>query len=75
MLMETLQHNVSAFIDWNLILASTDGPSYLGSFIEAYILANDDFTVFYNNHSFMQWLILLSLSLRIQYESIQPFQV
>lgn len=51
-LMETLQHNVAAFIDWNLILASTGGPSYLGSFIEAYILANEDFTVFYKQPFF-----------------------
>ncbi|XP_055302938.1 putative glucosylceramidase 3 [Sitodiplosis mosellana] len=51
-LMETLQHNVAAYVDWNLILLETGGPSYLGSFIEAYILANEDFTVFYKQPLF-----------------------
>lgn len=47
LLMELLQHNVAAYIDWNMILLKTGGPSYLGSFLEAYTVANKDFTAFH----------------------------
>lgn len=46
-LMECLQHNVAAYVDWNMILLETGGPSYLGAVIEAYTVANKDFTAFH----------------------------
>lgn len=52
MLMETLQHNVAAFIDWNIILELNGSPSYLGSVIEAFIFANDNFTAFHKQPLF-----------------------
>lgn len=47
-IMKILQHDVAAYIDWNLILKLSGGPSYFAKgAIEALILTNDDYTVFY----------------------------
>lgn len=46
-LMDSLSHDVSGYIDWNMMLNSTGGPKYDESRgLDAYILANDDFTGF-----------------------------
>lgn len=42
-LMESLQHSTAGYIDWNLILNSTGGPT-MSSPLDAFIIVNDDFT-------------------------------
>lgn len=42
-LMESLQHSTAGFIDWNLVLNSTGGPT-MTSPLDAFIIVNDDFT-------------------------------
>lgn len=43
-LFEHMQHYVSGYIDWNLMLNSTGGPRWGHIGLDAYILANDNFT-------------------------------
>ncbi|XP_031627774.1 lysosomal acid glucosylceramidase-like [Contarinia nasturtii] len=45
-LMGALQHNVAAYIDWNLMLNSTGGPSYVQQ-LDAPIITNEDYSAFY----------------------------
>lgn len=44
-LMSNLQHNVVGYIDWNIVLNSTGGPTTSGP-LDAFIVVNDDFTAF-----------------------------
>lgn len=46
-IMDALRHDVAGYIDWNLILDSKGGPSYIGRSIDAFILANEDHTEFH----------------------------
>lgn len=45
-ILDALRHDVAGYIDWNLILDSMGGLSYLGKSIDAFILANEDYTGF-----------------------------
>lgn len=51
-LMENLNHNVAAYIDWNLMLDTNGGPTYTNASIEACILANTSYTAFYKQPLF-----------------------
>lgn len=46
-LMESLQHDVTGYVDWNVILDSNGGPSYVNASYDAYIHASYDFKAFY----------------------------
>lgn len=44
-LMHALSHDISGYIDWNLMLNSTGGPGFdASSHLDACIIANEDFT-------------------------------
>lgn len=45
-LMDIFSHDAIGYIDWNLILNATGGPTYLHNELDAFILANEDFTGF-----------------------------
>lgn len=63
MLMENLMHNVSGYLDWNLILNTHGGPNYIGNVVDAMIIVNDDFTeiykqpIFYAAAHFMKFIL------------------
>lgn len=52
MLMETLMHNVNGYIDWNIILDARGGPNYIGNVVDAFIIANENFTEIYKQPLF-----------------------
>lgn len=52
MLMDILRHTVSAYIDWNIILDATGGPNYINNIVDAFIIANDNFTEIYKQPLF-----------------------
>lgn len=52
MLMDILLHNVNGYIDWNIILDAHGGPNYIGNVVDAFIIANDDFTEIYKQPLF-----------------------
>lgn len=43
-IMGALNHYAIGYIDWNMILDHRGGPNYINNFIDAAIMANDDFT-------------------------------
>lgn len=45
-LMDIFSHDAVGYIDWNLILNSTGGPCLNHNELDAFILANEDFTAF-----------------------------
>lgn len=51
-LMENLSHDVTGYLDRNLILNSEGGPSLNGDFSDASIIASDDYTEFYKQPSY-----------------------
>lgn len=51
-LMESLQHEVAGYIDWNMILNSIGGPSNINDGFEAFIHVNKDFMAFYEQPLF-----------------------
>lgn len=52
MLMDILLHNVNGYIDWNIILDAHGGPNYINNIVDAFIIANDDFTEIYKQPLF-----------------------
>lgn len=52
MLMQILLHNVNGYIDWNIILDAHGGPNYVNNIVDAFIIANDDFTEIYKQPLF-----------------------
>lgn len=52
MLMETLMHGVNGYIDWNIILDTYGGPNYINNTVDAFMIANDDFTEIYKQPLF-----------------------
>lgn len=52
MLMQNFMHNVNGYIDWNIILDSHGGPSYINNVVDAMIIANENFTEIYKQPLF-----------------------
>lgn len=52
MLMDILLHNVNGYVDWNIILDAQGGPNYVSNVVDAFIIANDDFTEIYKQPLF-----------------------
>lgn len=52
MLMDILLHNVNGYIDWNIVLDASGGPNYVNNIVDAFIIANDDFTEIYKQPLF-----------------------
>lgn len=51
-LMESLQRKVAGYIDWNMILNSIGGPSYINDGFKAFIHVNKDFMAFHEEPLF-----------------------
>lgn len=52
MLMENFAHQMSGYIDWNMVLDHTGGPNYYGNKLDAAIIVNDKFTEIYKQPTF-----------------------
>lgn len=50
--MDILLHNVNGYIDWNIVLDAHGGPNYINNVVDAFIVANDDFTEIYKQPLF-----------------------
>lgn len=51
-ILPNLLHNMNGYIDWNLLLNHTGGPNYANNFLDAAIIANQDFTEIYKQPMF-----------------------
>lgn len=51
-IMSALNHYVTGYIDWNMILDSNGGPSYANNFLDAAIMTNAHFTEVYKQPLF-----------------------
>lgn len=51
-LMDSLQHDVVAYIDWNMVLNMQGGPNYVHNVVDSPIIVNEDFTEIYKQPMF-----------------------
>lgn len=51
-LIEILMHNVNGYIDWNIILDAHGGPNYIENVVDAFMIANENFTEIYKQPLF-----------------------
>lgn len=51
-IIETLLHWVSAWIDWNLALDTSGGPTYVGNYVDSPIIINSTANEFYKQPMF-----------------------
>lgn len=52
MLLENLMHQMSGYIDWNMVLDHTGGPNYMGNMLDAAMIVNANFTEIYRQPTF-----------------------